>query len=248
MWTYTGTIAFTAPEVFMDQEYTESVDMWSAGVVLYTMLCGYQPFQADYVNDLIELIKAGKYEFHADPWDNISDLAKDLIRHLLDVNYKTRYSPSQALMHPWISNQGKVPNKRIHTIQDNMRKNSKKIIANDSDLLLSRVPSHLELDEEGEEDAVDEIVDSIQFRKRRSETVKICKREDYLAKINEIEEIVKSNMNTKKPIVLTNEELTEVSALEEDSPYVRHSRNERAVSFKIELRDLNEDNIYQNSL
>lgn len=47
MWTYTGTIAFTAPEVFMEDEYTESVDLWSAGVVLYTMLCGYQPFSAE---------------------------------------------------------------------------------------------------------------------------------------------------------------------------------------------------------
>jgi len=47
MWTYTGTIAFTAPEVFSDSEYTEAIDMWSAGVVLYTMLCGYQPFQAE---------------------------------------------------------------------------------------------------------------------------------------------------------------------------------------------------------
>jgi calcium/calmodulin-dependent protein kinase I len=47
MWTYTGTIAFTAPEVFMEDEYTESVDLWSAGCVLYTMLCGYQPFQAE---------------------------------------------------------------------------------------------------------------------------------------------------------------------------------------------------------
>ena len=61
MWTYTGkfllnkyyllgifsgTIAFSAPEILQETEYNESVDMWSAGVVLYTMLCGYQPFTA----------------------------------------------------------------------------------------------------------------------------------------------------------------------------------------------------------
>jgi len=50
------------------------------------------------------MIKAGKYEFHPDPWDNISEQAKDLVRHCLDVNYKTRYKSSDALIHPWISN------------------------------------------------------------------------------------------------------------------------------------------------
>jgi serine/threonine protein kinase len=44
MYTYTGTLAFSAPEIFDSNSYTESVDMWSAGCVLYTMLCGYQPF------------------------------------------------------------------------------------------------------------------------------------------------------------------------------------------------------------
>jgi len=113
MWTYTGTIAFTAPEVFDESEYTECVDMWSAGVVLYTMLCGYQPFQAEYVQDLIEKIKAGKYEFSADPWVNISKQAKNLVKRCLDVNYKTRCSPSEALMHPWIANCGKISNTNI---------------------------------------------------------------------------------------------------------------------------------------
>jgi len=77
--------------------------MWSAGVVLYTMLCGYQPFQGEDIEELTEQIQNGQYEFHADPWDNISQQAKDLIKCLMDVNPKTRYSPFQALMHPWIA-------------------------------------------------------------------------------------------------------------------------------------------------
>lgn len=51
MYTYTGTLAFSAPEIFDSNEYTygciygrEMVDMWSAGCVLYTMVCGYEPF------------------------------------------------------------------------------------------------------------------------------------------------------------------------------------------------------------
>lgn len=68
------------------------------------MLCGYQPFQADYVQDLIELIKEGKYEFHKDQWEHISEQAKNLVKHCLDTNPKTRYTPFDALMHPWIAN------------------------------------------------------------------------------------------------------------------------------------------------
>lgn len=47
MHTYTGTIAFSAPEIFESDCYTEAVDVWSAGCVLYTMLCGYQPFDSE---------------------------------------------------------------------------------------------------------------------------------------------------------------------------------------------------------
>ena len=91
--------------------------MWSAGVVLYTMLCGYQPFQAEQffnplkfeyvlinsVQDLIEMIKEGKYEFPPDPWDKISKEAKDLVKNCLTVNTFKRFDPWRALTHPWVS-------------------------------------------------------------------------------------------------------------------------------------------------
>lgn len=44
MCTYTGTVAFSAPELLANSQYDESIDMWSAGVILYTMLSGYEPF------------------------------------------------------------------------------------------------------------------------------------------------------------------------------------------------------------
>jgi len=40
MMTKTGTVAFSAPEIFINQAYTFQVDIWSAGVVLYMMFCG----------------------------------------------------------------------------------------------------------------------------------------------------------------------------------------------------------------
>jgi len=120
MLTYTGTIAFTAPEVFQELEYTETVDMWSAGAVLYTMLCGYQPFHAEFTKDLIELIKEAKYEFHDESWSTISQPAKELISRCLDPNYKTRILPSEGLMHPWIANQGNVPDSCTLRTKDNL--------------------------------------------------------------------------------------------------------------------------------
>lgn len=44
MVTYTGDYAFKAPEMYLNYEYTEMVDLWSAGVILYIMLSGVPPF------------------------------------------------------------------------------------------------------------------------------------------------------------------------------------------------------------
>jgi calcium-dependent protein kinase len=41
------------------------------------------PFEAEYLQDLIELIKEGEYSFPAEPWDSISESAKDLIKNCL---------------------------------------------------------------------------------------------------------------------------------------------------------------------
>ena len=45
MMTKTGTVAFSAPEIFGSTFYSEKVDVWAAGIVLYMMLCGHVPFQ-----------------------------------------------------------------------------------------------------------------------------------------------------------------------------------------------------------
>lgn len=54
--------------------------MWSAGCILYTMLTGFEPFQAKYVKDLIEKIKNVDYHFPNDPFSNISPECIDLIK------------------------------------------------------------------------------------------------------------------------------------------------------------------------
>lgn len=86
MWTYTGTVSFCAPEMLGDAEYDESVDVWSAGVVLYTMLSGEEPFMSEYLNDLISKINKADYSLEGSIWRNVSEEAKDLIKKCLILN------------------------------------------------------------------------------------------------------------------------------------------------------------------
>jgi len=96
-----GTPGYVAPEILECQGYDKEVDTWSAGVIMYILLCGYPPFYDENEPTLFETILAGKYEFHSPYWDNISEQAKDLIKHLLVVDPKKRLTPKQALQHDW---------------------------------------------------------------------------------------------------------------------------------------------------
>lgn len=84
--------------------------MWSCGIILYVLLCGFPPFYADNDPDLFELIQEAEYEFPDPYWTNISDEAKDLVRKLLMKDQNERFTAKQALEHEWF--------KHIDTIND----------------------------------------------------------------------------------------------------------------------------------
>lgn len=65
-------------------------------MILKNRLCGYPPFYEDSNEKLFEMIKSGKLEFPSPQWDTISDGAKDLIKHLLNVDPKLRYTADQV--------------------------------------------------------------------------------------------------------------------------------------------------------
>lgn len=46
--------------------------MWAVGVITYTLLCGYQPFQAEDQVELVDEITNARYDFHERYWRNIS--------------------------------------------------------------------------------------------------------------------------------------------------------------------------------
>lgn len=96
-----GTPLYMAPEVLRRKGYDHTVDLWSLGVVLYKMLCGYPPFREDNEAQLFNKILNADFDFPERDWDSVSSSAKDLITRLLVVTPSKRYSCSEVLNHPW---------------------------------------------------------------------------------------------------------------------------------------------------
>jgi calcium/calmodulin-dependent protein kinase I len=103
MMTACGTPGYVAPEVLAQKPYGKEVDVWSIGVISYILLCGYQPFYDENDSNLFALILKGKYEFDSPYWDDISDSAKDFIRHVMCLSVENRYTCKDALRHPWLA-------------------------------------------------------------------------------------------------------------------------------------------------
>eukprot|EP00300_Choanocystis_sp_HF-7_P015394 c19037_g1_i1.p1 GENE.c19037_g1_i1~~c19037_g1_i1.p1 ORF type:complete len:857 (+),score=165.52 c19037_g1_i1:45-2615(+) len=97
-----GTPDYIAPELLLERPHNKAVDMWSVGVVLYTLLCSFPPFYAETDEELFDLIAAGTYDFPPPRWTKISADAKDLVSRLLQVDPAKRWTATQALGHPWI--------------------------------------------------------------------------------------------------------------------------------------------------
>lgn len=98
-----GTPGYVAPEVLKCEGYDQRVDLWSVGVIMYILLCGFPPFYDENTAVLFEQIMEGKFEFPSPYWDTVSESAKDLVSHLLDVSPTKRYTAEEAMKHPWIS-------------------------------------------------------------------------------------------------------------------------------------------------
>merc|ERR1712087_59933 len=102
-----GTAHYAAPEVLSSLEYDTSADMWSLGVIIYTLLCGFPPFfdANNNMKNLYHLIKKGQYSFPSPFWDDISQDAKDLIKTLLVKDPKERLTAEEVLKHSWVVNE-----------------------------------------------------------------------------------------------------------------------------------------------
>lgn len=132
-----GSAEFLAPEVvdaFVGEKlkYDKKCDLWALGVVIYVMLCGYPPFYGrcdnencgwdqgepcdDCQESLFKRIQLGEFDFPDEDWDQISDSAKDLIRHLLVKDVSKRFTADDVLHHPWVMHD--VPQTPLQTVNN----------------------------------------------------------------------------------------------------------------------------------
>ncbi len=140
-----GSAEFMAPEVveaFMDDTerdlvYDKRCDLWSLGVIMYILLCGYPPFSGNCGTQcgwnmgepcnacqelLFHSIQDGQFEFPEVEWGGISIEAKDLICKLLVKDARRRLSAEMVLGHPWLKQGGSSA--RLLVTPQNIRRNN----------------------------------------------------------------------------------------------------------------------------
>ncbi|XP_058387674.1 serine/threonine-protein kinase Chk2 isoform X3 [Diceros bicornis minor] len=109
MRTLCGTPTYLAPEVlnsFGTAGYNRAVDCWSLGVILFICLSGYPPFSEHKTQvSLKDQITSGKYNFIPEVWAEVSEKALDLVKKLLIVDPKARFTTEEALRHPWLQDE-----------------------------------------------------------------------------------------------------------------------------------------------
>lgn len=102
-----GTPGFVAPEIFeakVNGGYENKVDMFSAGVLMYVLLCGYEPFSfVDSEKELIKKNEEAKVPYPSEDWASISIEGRDLVEKMLERDPSKRIDPKKALEHPWIT-------------------------------------------------------------------------------------------------------------------------------------------------
>eukprot|EP00270_Netrium_digitus_P001062 TRINITY_DN11177_c0_g1_i4.p1 TRINITY_DN11177_c0_g1~~TRINITY_DN11177_c0_g1_i4.p1 ORF type:complete len:304 (+),score=17.73 TRINITY_DN11177_c0_g1_i4:122-1033(+) len=100
---FCGSPLYMVPEVARGEPYDFKVDLWSAGVILYTMLSGFMPYECEDEMDTLRLVALGEpVELCSEIWSGVSQSAKELISMLLQHDPAKRLSAEAALNHPWI--------------------------------------------------------------------------------------------------------------------------------------------------
>jgi len=95
-----GTPYYVAPEV-LKKHYDKQADIWSAGVILYILLCGYPPFGGKTDAKILQRVEKGMYAFEGREWEVVTEAAKDIISQMLVLDIHQRAQASKLMTHKW---------------------------------------------------------------------------------------------------------------------------------------------------
>lgn len=110
------TANFVAPEVLKRQGYDAACDIWSLGILLYTLLAGHTPFASgpeDTPTEILNRIGNSSIDLKSGNWMVVSAEAKDLVKKLLHIDPHQRPTACQILSSPWIMNRDNLPTHQI---------------------------------------------------------------------------------------------------------------------------------------
>ena len=96
MCTKLGSPYYMSPDI-LNGSYDRTVDLWSAGVVFFVMLCGYPPFNGDTDSEIYDAIKKGIIVFEEEIWGDLSIGSKLFVRRLLSSGRDRLTDASMAL-------------------------------------------------------------------------------------------------------------------------------------------------------
>lgn len=102
-----GTPYYVAPEVLAGK-YNEKCDIWSCGVIMYILLCGYPPFHGDNDRQILDKVKKAQYDFPAEDWDRVSQEGKSVIKAMLTKSAADRPSAEDVLNMKWMKDRAKT--------------------------------------------------------------------------------------------------------------------------------------------
>ena len=95
-----GSPNYAAPELINGKCYNGAlIDIWSSGVILYTILTGQLPFNEKQANKLYQKIRECKYTIPK----TVSEAARDLIGRMLQKNPLDRITISEIKQHRWFN-------------------------------------------------------------------------------------------------------------------------------------------------
>ncbi|EAR99827.2 calcium-dependent kinase (macronuclear) [Tetrahymena thermophila SB210] len=98
----TGELHFRAPEV-LSQSYSYGCDIWSLGVVIYTLIEGEVPFVKKTEAEIIQSIKNESLSFSSSNWENVTIECKQIVQSMLQKDHKKRPKAVELLENKWFS-------------------------------------------------------------------------------------------------------------------------------------------------